>query len=364
MAAQGGDDSEQDKSELPTSFKLAKSREKGVVARGSDLGFLTGLAAFIGFAWIAGAGLSHAIAGATKSALVGAPSLADGPAALYAATTILFAPVLPYLAMMAVVIFSVVLLFEAIQTGPVFSAEPLRPDFSRLNPAKGLKRLFSVRLLIETAKNVVKMCAYTTAGYLVVRNTLNTVPGTIPDGRVLLALLSSTGLKLLTVFALIAIVFATIDQLIARRDFLKRMRMSRREIRRETREREGEPRLKLKRKQLHAEFAKQSQSVRAIKGADVLITNPDHIALALRYERRSMQAPVVVSIGTNQFAQRLKRLAFIYGIPVVQNVPLAREIYKRARLNGQIPDYCYRAVADIYNAIRQQRGATDAKTNA
>jgi flagellar biosynthetic protein FlhB len=354
------EDSEQDKSEQPTPFKLTRGREKGTVARGNDLGFLTGLAAFLGFVWIAGPGAAGELTHAVRGALISGPSLAGGPSAVFAVVVLLFGSVLRPLAFMAGTIFLVVLLFEIVQTGPVFSAQPLKPDFTRLNPAKGLKRVFSVRLLVETGKNILKLCVYTTVGFLLIRSAVRTDIGALTDGRAVLAAMAGLGFRLLASFTVIALGFAVLDQLIVRRDFLKKMRMSRREVRREAREREGEPRLKQKRKQLHAEFVKASQSLRNMKGADVLIVNPQHIALALRYDRRTMQAPMVVSIGTNQFAQRLKRLAFIYGIPVVQNRILARELFAKSLLNKQIPEHCFRPVADIYNAMRQKTGEVGA----
>jgi flagellar biosynthetic protein FlhB len=345
------EDSEQDRTEQPTPFKLARGREKGTVARGIDLGFLTGLSAFLGLAWIAGPRFGASAANAMRELLIGAPQLADGPSQIFVAIRQGFAAFAGSVALMAAAIFAVVLLFEIIQTGPVFSTHPLHPDFSRLNPAKGLKRVFSIRLLIETAKNILKLCLYTTVGYLFVRGALTSDVGSVTDGHVLLLTMAALAIRLLAAFALVALFFATLDQLIVRRDFLRRMRMSRREIRRELREREGEPRLKQKRKQLHAEFVRLSRSVRNIKRADVLITNPEHIALALRYERKTMHAPIIISIGTNQFAQRLKRLAFIYGVPVVVNRALARALYRTALLDKPIAEEFFRPVADIYNAI-------------
>jgi flagellar biosynthetic protein FlhB len=131
------------------------------------------------------------------------------------------------------------------------------------------------------------------------------------------------------------------------------MRMSRREVRRELRDREGEPRLKQKRKQMHAEFVRLAQSVRNIRKADVLIVNPQHLAVALQYDPRTMTAPRVVSLGTGHLALRLKRLAFLYGVPTVENRPLAWAIYRKGALNMPIPEPCYRPVADIYNRIRK-----------
>jgi flagellar biosynthetic protein FlhB len=348
------EETEQDKSESATPYKLMRARTKGVVSRGADLGFFTGLAAFAGYVWAAGDHLAATVARAAHSALVASGSLSDGPGAAFAASGLILFSVVQPLALMAAAVFLVVLLFEIVQTGVVFSTEPLRPDFSKLNPAKGLKRLFTWRLLIETGKNVLKLGVYTGISYLIVREAVQIDTGSIADGFGLSAIMRRVAFKLLLAFVLGALLFAVIDQLIVRRDFGKKMRMSRRELRREAREREGEPRLKQKRKQLHAEFVKMSQSLRNLRKADVLVTNPEHIALALRYDRRTMHAPIVVSIGTNLFAQRLKRMAFIYGIPIVENRALARELYRKAALNKSVPEHCFRPVADIYNSIRRK----------
>ena len=108
------------------------------------------------------------------------------------------------------------------------------------------------------------------------------------------------------------------------------MRMSRRELRREHRDREGEPRQKQKRKQLHAEFVQASQSLRGVKGADVVVTNPTHYAVALRYDAASMAAPAVVSRGAGDLALRIKQLAFRHNVVVIEDKALARALYRRA----------------------------------
>jgi flagellar biosynthetic protein FlhB len=130
------------------------------------------------------------------------------------------------------------------------------------------------------------------------------------------------------------------------------MRMSRRELRREVRDREGEPRLKQKRKQLHADFVAASQSLRNVKGADVVVTNPNHYAVALRYDGATMAAPLVVSRGANALAQRIKRLAFRYGIVTVEDPPLARLLYRACTLDSPVPESAYREVAALYLRLR------------
>jgi flagellar biosynthetic protein FlhB len=349
------EEGDQDKSEKPSPFKLTRAREQGNVSRGTDLGYFTGLAAFLGYAWMNGAQIAQTTAQAVRNTLLEGATLAEGQYATLAVTAHLFRAVSGGILMMAGLVFVVVLLFEVVQTGPVFSFAPLKPDLNRLNPVAGLKRFFTLRLLLEALKNILKMCIYGVVAFLVIQSALSAA-ASITDGQGVLALMARMALRLLACFVGVAFLFAILDQGIVRRDFLKKMGMSKREVRREAREREGDPRLKRRRKQLHAEFVKMSQSLRNIRNADVLITNPEHIALALRYDRGTMQAPTVVSVGTNQFAQRLKRLAFIYGIPVIENRALARELLRYADVSKPIPEHCFRPVADIYKMIRGRVG--------
>jgi flagellar biosynthetic protein FlhB len=356
------DETEQNRSEHPTQHKLSRARRKGSVARGADLGFVTSLAAFAGYYWVMGGSLTEQVGRAAQSALVAAPNLLDSPNAIMAVTGAVLAFVFKPLAFMAAAVFLVVLVFEVVQTGLVFSTEPLSLDFSRLSPAKGLKRLFTVRILIETVKNIVKLMVYVAIAWMVIRHALEVDIPSVTTAQALGAAMSRAGFRLLVFFLAAGVFFAAVDQLIVRRDFLKKMRMSRREIRRESRDREGEPRMKQKRKQLHAEFVKQSQGLRNIRDADVLITNPIHYAVALRYDGRTMFAPTIISQGAHQFAQRLKRLAFVYGVVVVQDPKLARALY-RCEINREIPDAHYRRVAEIYLNMRDVKEGRDAQSN-
>jgi flagellar biosynthetic protein FlhB len=258
------------------------------------------------------------------------------------------------MAFLAATIFLVVLAFEIVQTGVVFSTEPLRPDFSRLNPSRGFKRVFSVRMLIETAKNILKLGVYVTLAWLVIRYARTVNIASITDAASLADFMQRTGLRLLAFFVAGAALFAILDQLISRRDFQTKMRMSRREVRRELRDREGDARMKQRRRKLHRDFVTSSQSLRNIRGADVLITNPVHFAVALKYDPRTMIAPKVVSQGSHQFALRLKKLAFVYGLVIVENKELARGLFQRCALNHPIPEEFYRPVADVYLKIRNQ----------
>lgn len=345
---------EQDRSEQPTPFKLDKARRKGTVARGTDLGFLTALVAFLLYMWVAGAGVGDSLSRLGRDAIVTAPSLADGPNELFGLAGHLLAIAARPVAFVALAVFATVLLFELVQTGVVFSAQPLKPDFSRLNPARGLKRLFSKRLLIETFKNVLKMAVYCAVTWYVARGAVRDISASVGDGGGLAEALFASGLRLVACFAGAALLFAALDQLIVRKEYLKQMRMSRRELRREARDREGEPRQKQKRKQLHAEFTRASESLRNVRSADVLITNPVHYAVALRYDSSRMAAPILVSRGANALARRLKRLAFIHGVTIVEDRALARLLYRSCAVDSPVPENSYRQVAGIYQALRNR----------
>ncbi len=349
------EDSEQNKSEQATPFKLTKAREKGSVARGTDLSFLTGLAAALAFAWTTGGSFAETVMHGARQTLASASGSSGDPASLGMLIAQAAGGMVAPIGMLIATIFIVVLFFEVLQTGLIFSAAPLKPDFSRLNPANNLKRLVSMRVLLETAKNVVKLTAYATIAYLVISNAYASLVPAVWDGSRLGVAMAQAGGRLLAGFMLAALVFALIDQLIVRRDFGKKMRMSRREVRRESRDREGDPRIKQRRKQLHREFTKSSQSMRNVRGADVLVTNPSHFAVALRYDSAVMDAPRVVSLGANQLALRLKSLAFFYGVTIVEDPPLARALFRSSHLDQEVPAPLYQPVADVYLRLRRTR---------
>lgn len=354
MSDQG---SESDKSELPTPYRLQQARRKGQVARGTDLGFLTGLAAFSAYIWFFGAGLTGEIGNVARRAIASAPTMADSPQAMLTVGGMVLEGAARPMLLLAGAVFLVVLVFEVIQTGGVLSTEPLRFDMSRLNPAQGLKRVFSMRMLIETGKNILKMAVYGTLAWMTIRAAIQSGTPVVTDAGALGAGMRHDAMRMLSLFLAAAAGFAILDQLIARRDFLKRMRMSRRDVRRESRDREGDPHQKQKRKQLHREFVKASESLRNIRGADVLVTNPTHYAVALRYDPRTMTAPVVVSRGVHRFALRLRRLAFLYNVTIVREPLLARALY-RCEINQPVPEALFRPVADLYRALRARKAAT------
>jgi flagellar biosynthetic protein FlhB len=343
------DASETNKSEEATPFKLQRAREKGSVARGIDLSFFAILLAFGGFLSIAGATLIVRLAHSMQSSLAVGIANAGDPRQAISVAESSYGPALQSVMLLGGTIIAIVLMVEIVQLrGLIFSAHPLKPDFSRINPGKGLKRLFSMRLLKEALKSVIKMAIYTTVAVLMIRGNLYGPGMTIVDAGSLVDVMRSTGLRLLWVFVGLAFFIAVIDQILARSEFRKQMRMSRRDVTREGREREGDPRIKRKRKQLHAEFVKRSRGLGALGGSDMLVVNPEHVAVALRYDRERSGAPVVTVKARNLHALLMKRQAILLGIPIFESPVLARALYAECEPGQEVGADRYHAVADLY----------------
>lgn len=351
---------EQNKTEAPTPYKLKRAREKGVVARGLDLGFFAALAAFTLFVAAAGRDSAELLSQAMLWTLALIPSAEFGGIGALSGLGPALSPVVQRVALLAGTIALVVALFEIVQVGGVVvSTQPLKPDFGRLNPGKNLKRLFSLLMLKQTLKSILKMGVYGMAAYLVLRAIFETRLALTHDAHALAANVRDASLSLLFTFTIIALGFALLDQVLARGEFHSQMRMSRRELQREAKEREGEPRIKHKRRQLHAQFVKQARSIRNLKGADMLVVNPDHFAIGLIYDEATMNAPRIKAKGRNRFALILKRRAASMAIPILEAPALARALYK-TECDAEIAPMHYRDAADLYLRLARLKEAPDA----
>ena len=350
----------QNRTEEATPFRLRKAREKGQVARGMDLGFVGSLLALALFILVAGSQFMGTLAQLMRATISVGMDGATSPGNILAVAGAAYRAAIKPLFFFGLTIMVTIIVLELIQLrGIVFSAHPLKPDFTRLNPAKGLKRLFSLKMLKETFKSILKLAVYSGTATLLIWGAVESFGSTLFDSRQLLVAMESSGKKLLFTFIAIAFFFMVIDQLIVRREFRKQMRMSRRDVTRENKEQEGEPRFKQKRKDLHQQMRQQVESLGQVQGSDVIITNPEHFAVALHYDAETMDAPVIRARGRNHFAQLMKRKARLVFVPVIANPVLARALYHDGRKGEPVPSHLYRDVAKIYMKLRQNQGAQD-----
>ncbi|NJM51342.1 MAG: hypothetical protein HC843_11120 [Sphingomonadales bacterium] len=218
------EENELDKSEQATPFKLKKAREKGSVARSMDLGFFAALTAAFGFFWIGGLSLFSGIAQISSKMLVSSGQILVTPATIGHVIASLFSvTVFPILAF-ACGLFLLALLLDFFQVGPLFSPTPLKPDFNRINPAKGLKRIFSKKALVEAFKALIKLAIYSLIAGFIIYDALTGPIAAISDARNLGALMQEQLIRTLAYCSLAAFAIAIIDQMLVRREFSKKMR--------------------------------------------------------------------------------------------------------------------------------------------
>jgi flagellar biosynthetic protein FlhB len=245
------------------------------------------------------------------------------------------------------------------QTGPIFSAHPIRPDFQRMNPANAFKRVFSMRSLWELGKLTVKLALLVMLGYLafaaaprlialVAFASPQQLPGMVLNG------FWKTSLYVLLVLG----VAAMADLMFVRRDHMKRMRMSRRELRDEVKRRDGDPEVKSKQKRQQRELLKKVRALPRVGDADVVLTNPTHYAVAVQYRPRTMRAPVVLAKGRGFLAARIRALADTASVPVLRMPVLARAIYADCDIDGPVPEALYGQLAPVYRQLFAQGRAT------
>jgi flagellar biosynthetic protein FlhB len=244
------------------------------------------------------------------------------------------------------------------QTGPILSAHPIKPDFERLNPMAGFKRVFTMRTLFDVARAFVKLALLAFVVYHALKALfpqflqLSALPVPGAAKRVV----DAAAITCLKIAALLCIV-AAVDWVFTRRQFANKMRMSRRELKDEHKHREGDPRIRARLRELRREALRRSLAVKRTASADVVVTNPTHFAVALRYEHGAMQSPQVVAKGAGTLAAAMRQIAARHRVPVVQNPPLAREMYKTLEVDQFVPPALYAQVARILVWIFAMREA-------
>ena len=350
---------EQNKSEEPTPFKLRKAREKGQVARGMDLGFVGSLVALAAVALFAGHAFFARLADMMRYSFVAGINGKGDPIEALGIVSATYWNAFQPLVILGGAIIVVLVFLEILQLrGFIFTTHPLKPDFKRLNPAKGLKRIFSLRMLKETLKNIVKFAAYCSAAWFLGLSAIESWGVRLVDASWLVHAMEQSASRIVFVFIGFAFVFMIIDQIIVRKEFHKQMRMSRRELTRETKDREGEPRFKQKRKEIHQQMQEQAEGLGKVAGSDVVVVNPEHYAVALKYDPKTMAAPEVRVKGRNHFAQLIKRKARLHAVPVISNPPLARKLHAECSRGSPILPHHYHDVAKLYRRSSNSNAST------
>lgn len=351
------DDHDQDaKSEQPSEQKLRKAREKGDVPVSREVGHLTGFGALLALAALAAQGpllratqdMGSLFATAAQTTVgAGTAGIADmAPVVLRALAPagLLLAGALGILSLGAIL--------TGLLQGPfVVSGERVRPQANRLSPLRGVKRIIGTDHLVDFGKSLLKLVVIGAAGVSVVWSILGTLmPGAVVGPEWLPGLLQGGATRVLGLVVMLMVPVAVLDLVWKRISHLKKQRMTLQELRDEHKDSEGDPHIAAKRAQIRRQRSRQ-RIQQSVPTATLVVTNPTHFAVALRYERGVDSAPVCVAKGTDRIAARIRQIAHDSAIPVIESPALARALYATAELDRAIPEAHWQAVARLVTYV-------------
>jgi flagellar biosynthetic protein FlhB len=344
-----------EKTEEATPRRISQARKKGQIAKSPDLvsgGALMALALFFTILIIPTFNtLLESLGYYLSNTLTRNVSVANIQDIFIQEGYSFFIVVIPFL----VLAIASGLVFNLLQTRFLFTTEAFKPDFKRLNPVEGVKNIVSMKTVFRLLKNLAKLAVVVAVAYF-------TYISLLPQIQQLLSMstedifptMVSIGSTMIFNIAIVLFAIGVIDYVYQSYDFKKNMRMTKQEVKDEMKEQEGDPQIKGKRRQRQREIAYQRMMADVPK-ADVIVTNPTHIAVAIRYEKGVDQAPRVLAKGADLVAQRIKNKAKEYDIPIIENKPLARTIYKKVDIGRMIPVELYQAMAEILAIVYQTK---------
>ncbi|MEN5391376.1 flagellar biosynthesis protein FlhB [[Pseudomonas] hibiscicola] len=344
-----------EKTEQPTEKRLRDAREQGNLPRSRELG----TAAVFGAGVLAVMAMSGSIGrGATawmKQALSPEQSLRQNPKELFGHFGDLLLQFMLVIAPLVLVCLLASFVAPLVMGGLRWSQKALLPDINRMNPMSGFKRLYGPEAIAEFTKSLLRVTFVGVAAGLVVWTGFDTLRGLIhhPLETAITDGLGFT-LRLLLATAGAMLVLAAIDAPYQRWNWMRKLKMTREELRREMKESEGSPEVKGRIRQLQQQMANR-RMMEAVPTADVVVVNPTHYAVALKYEGGAMNAPTVVALGVDETALRIREVADGNKVAIVSAPPLARALYREGQLGKEIPVRLYSAVAQVLSYVYQLR---------
>lgn len=341
------------RTEKATPKRRSEARKKGQVAKSMELNSaLIILAIFLALKFF-GAGMVDSVSDLMRFFL-GNPSAIElnerTVSTLFLSLSMLFLKILLPISLVAMV---VGVTASLVQVGFMFTPKPLIPDAKKLNPISGVRRLFSTRALVELAKSLLKISVVGFLAYTTVRDRyLNIVQTIDMDIFGALNTLGSIAYEIGIKASVALLIIAAFDYAYQRYSFEKSIRMTKQEVKEEYKQSEGDPHIKAKIRQRQQEMA-QSRMMQAVPTADVIITNPVRLAIAIKYDPESMGAPRVVAKGQRLIAEKIRNIAKEHNIPIVEDKLLARSLYKTVEIDQEVPVELYKAVAEILAYVYQ-----------
>lgn len=347
----------QEKTESASPRRRREARQEGNLARSTDLTAACMLLAAVVLLWAFGSRLWLALGATLRAMLLSShapnPTRADDLGAMVGYTGhVLAATLLPLLLVLA----SVGLLASIGQVGLLLTGKPIMPRFSKINPISGVKRLFDARAAMRLVMSVGKLVLIAGVAIIIIIMDLEKI-GALPAMalRPGFALMAGMAFDLAIKLAAVLLILAILDFAFQKFQHEKDLRMTKQEVREEMKQMDGDPMMKQRRARVARQLAMQRMS-QAVPKADVIITNPTHISIALQYDSETMRAPKVIAKGADLMAMQIRQIAAAHGIPLVERKPLARALYASAEVGDEVPEDHYAAVAEILAYVYRLSG--------
>jgi flagellar biosynthetic protein FlhB len=359
MAQSGGDDSSTDdsqKTEEPTAKKLEEARKKGQVIYSREVSTWLLLFAATIIVVMAGPGIMNDLTETLKAFLSDAHKFSTDGGSLRKTLIDLMLQlskelILPLLGLAVIGIMS-----GLMQTGIIFTTDPITPDISKVSLIKGFGRIFSLRSVMEFLKGIAKIVVVSAAITVVILPYFGSAEHFVGQNMAdALHDFMALFVKMMSATLAILFVIAIMDYVYQRHDFMQKMKMSKQELKEEFKQSEGDPAVKGKLREIRAQKARQ-RMMQAVPESDVVITNPTHYAVALKYNPKDMAAPQMVAKGTDLVALKIKEIAKENNIPIVENPTLARTLFDGMEIEQTIPLEHFKAVAEVISYVFKLKG--------
>ncbi|NCO02810.1 MAG: flagellar biosynthesis protein FlhB [Alphaproteobacteria bacterium] len=362
MAEGTSDEDDSSKTEEPTPKKLDESRKKGQVALSREVNNWIMLFAGTLVVLAIGPSAMSRLKTIMSSFIEKAHLMPTVPSGIGDVLAQSFFEVMGILTLPLLVLMFAAFVGPFIQIGPLFAPDTIKPDISKVSIFKGFKRLFSMRSIMEFVKGLVKIGIIGFIGVLILMPFYGQIDHMI--GQPVLASMEELQhlvLLLMSGILLVLMVVAVADLLYQRYEHIKKMRMTKQELKDEYKQTEGDPHVRAKLRALRQEKAR-GRMMQAVPEADVIITNPTHFSIALKYDPEEMDAPVVVAKGIDDLAMRIREVAKEHDIPLVENKPLARVLFDQVDVDSMIPEQHFEAVAKVISYVFQLKGKLGPKS--
>ncbi|MFC1732805.1 flagellar biosynthesis protein FlhB [candidate division KSB1 bacterium] len=342
------EENQQERTEQATPKRREEARKKGQVAKSIEVNSSAILLISLLFFFFAGSYMQNTMSQYSRIIFENFDTISVNPDNLPDYLALAGIAFLKIILPFVVVIMFIGLSINYLQVGFLFTLEPLKPKLSKINPLSGFKRvLFSRKALVELVKGILKIVIVGSIAYWSIKGQVkNYIPLIDQSAGQMILFTGQQTLMLGVRIALVLLVLALLDFLFQKYDYERSIRMTKQEVKEEYKQLEGDPHIKARIRSIQREMARRTM-LEEVAEADVVITNPTHVAVALQYKPKDMEAPLVLAKGREKIAHKIKAIAEEHEVPVVEDPPLAWALFKSVNIGDTIPEDLFHAVAEV-----------------